>query len=183
METIQTVILIFLGVISLIILIKVSQVRNKSCEIISFGLIGYHFDIINGPSVEEIFKECEWDQSYGFELVPPNEPLRSLRHPGLNQLANRRVISYFVAPSSIYNFRDMDSNNKRLYPWQDTKEFKFFLERKEKNLEMEAVIYKEPRGYIKSYFGGGGPAYGTTYKLKITYNINSRTGKMIITED
>ncbi len=187
----QNVLSVATILINLSIYFRVLQIRTKSRAIIPYGNTRYHFKIIYGPAVEDIFEKSvgiNWDKSLGgFELIAPNEPWRDAKYYCNKDDPERRVISFLIFPDWICEYRDAKTNDN-LHPMvreenSINKTVERFLSQQAKELKMTAFIRKEARGYMESYFGGGGPAYGTQYRLDIVYNPDTRKGSIVIEEE
>lgn len=173
-----------------VIYVRIVNIQRKSREIISKGDIDYHFEIVNGPSGEELLTKTsyDWDRNFGFEVSSDIEPNRRYQTHGLK----RRVISYFIVPDRIDRFYDLEDQKHEIFPVSykkegsesATKKINRFLGSDKRILKMIGFIdKKEPRGNVYSYFGGGVLfSYGKSYRLTIIYDLNSRTGEMIIRE-
>jgi len=167
------------------------QIRTRSRFIIAQSDTEYRFDVINGPSAEQILchSHHEWDRSFGFEIVPPYEPLRQPMIKKSDPV--RRVISYFIVPNFLQGVEDVKTGNtfhpvsyKKSNSQSMTDSIDDFIARQgSKELLITAVISKEARCHAYAYFGGGITAsFGTRYDLKISYNPDTRIGSMTIKE-
>lgn len=166
------------------------QIRSKSRQIISQSDVWYHFKIIHGPSLEDIlgFSCREINKSFGFELAPASEPTRS-RHYDDVVVENRGVMSYFLVPSVIRRIYDVSQEKQfNWWKWEGGEESRIeilneFQKQESKEIFIEAIIYKEPRGHAYAYFGGGITAsFGTKYEIEMVYNYESRTGTLKVKE-
>ncbi len=188
---IEVVLLIITVVLLVVVYGRVTNIRRKSLEIVSKGNTDYHFEIVNGPSGEDLLtkSQYEWDRNFGFEISSDIEPER--QHQAHN--LKRKSISYFIVPDRIDWFYDADNPSRLFYPISykkegsesATQEIDRFLVSDKRTLKMIGSISKaEPRGNVYSYFGGGICfSYGRTYRLTIVYDLNTQTGKMIIREE
>jgi hypothetical protein len=179
--------------------IGILGIRRKSKQVISQGDKSYHFDIVYGPSAEEILL-CrypeDWPPHFGFEVAPYHEPER-YRYSGSiqeNVPKGRKAVSYLFCPDRLSEIcskgTDCDHGDylsPDLYGYKDEvrykKEIDEFLKNDEQILVMNGNIHKEERGCVNAYFGGGELfKYGTDWKMKITYDCKTRTGRMVVVE-
>lgn len=194
----QTAILVAQLVGFIAAFIVILGIRRKSKQIISQGGKSYHFEIIYGPSVEEILTKSphEWPMHFGFEVAPYHEPER-YRYSGSTQdniPKGRKAVSYLFCPDRLSEVcskaTDCDYSDYLypvLYGYKDELRYKKaideFLKNDEQILVMNGNILKEERGCVNAYFGGGELfKYGTDWKMKITYDCKTRTGHMIVVE-
>jgi hypothetical protein len=190
----MNVLLVTLHILLVLFLIptylRVMQIRTRSRFIIAQSDVKYHFEIINGPSAEEILcqNQYEWSRNFGFEIIPHSEPYRM--HSCHKETIKRRVLSYFIVPDSLNDIHDKETKQmfyavsyNKSGSENMTKEINSFLQKDVKELVISASLSKEARSNAYAYFGGGITAsYGTRYDLNISYNLDTRSGSMTIME-
>lgn len=170
----------------------VSRISQKSRQVISKMGQNYHFDIIYGPSAEEILyseMEDEWSPLFGFEVAPLHEPDRERRHTQRKfSPKGRRAISYVFFPDHLTKIIPK-GGERQLYPSLSRKDdyrknIENFLSQDDQLLCIDALIYKTERGSVHAYFGGGKLySFGDTWKISIVYDCVNRTGEMVLTEE